>query len=185
MSMVVDHLRWHNDPEIIAGGPSALTAAEKLAKGLGWFSIALGITELLAGRGLAEALGLGGKFRLVRLFGAREITAGVMTLSPDKRVGLWSRVTGDIMDLLLVATAVDAPRSYHRRNAKLALAIVAGVTVFDFIAARAVTLQQARKGQPRAFGDRSGFPGGLETVRGAAKNFNVPTDMRDALRANG
>lgn len=183
MSAVVRYLRGNtNDPEIIEGGPSALTSAEKLAKGLGWFSIALGVTELIAGRRLANALGLEGKQNLVRLFGLREIASGVMTLSPDKATGLWSRAIGDAMDGLLVATALDAPRSYQRDNAKLALAAVAGIALLDLIAARAITMQQARVGEPRRFGERSGFPRGVQTARGAARDFRPPADMRDPLR---
>jgi hypothetical protein len=185
MNAIVRYLRGENDPEIVEGGPSSLTSAEKLAKGLGWLSIALGVTQLVAGRRLAEALGLDGKAGLVRLTGAREIGSGMMTLSPDKRAGLWSRVGGDVMDILLVATALDAPRSHQRSNAKLALAAVAGVTVLDLIAARAITLQQARREEPRNFGHRSGFPRGLNTARGAAKSFRAPADMRDSMRARG
>lgn len=185
MNAIVQYLRGQNDPKIIESGPSSLTPADKLAKGLGWFSLALGFTELFAGRRLAHALGLSGKANLVRLFGAREIGAGVMTLSPDKGVGLWSRVAGDVMDLLLVATALDAPRSHQRRNAKLAFLAVAGVTVLDLIAARAITMQQARDATPRKFPDRSGFPRGINAARGAAKNFKAPADMRNSLRARG
>lgn len=185
MNAVVKYLRGnHNDPEIIESGPSAVTSAEKLAKALGWFSIALGVTAIFAGRRVVGALGLEGKGNLVRLFGVREIVSGAMTLSPDKAAGLWSRVAGDVMDILLVATALDAPRSYQRDNARLALAAVAGITVLDLIAARAITLQQARTGEPRRFGERSGFPRGVATARGGARNYKVPADMRDPLRVN-
>ncbi len=183
MNAVIRYLRNENDPEIIESGPSSQTPVETLAKGLGWFSLALGITELFAGRRLAHALGLDGKANLVRLFGAREIGAGVMTLSPDKATGLWSRVAGDAMDILLLASAIDGRRPHQRTNARLALAAVAGVTILDIIAARAISAEKARTQKPRDFGRRSGFPSGVASARGAAKDFKTPFDMRDVLRA--
>lgn len=54
------------------------TSAEKLAKGLGWFSIGLGTAELLAPRMVANICGMPGRNTLlIRLFGLREIAAGV------------------------------------------------------------------------------------------------------------
>jgi hypothetical protein len=186
MTGVVQYLRGnHNDPEIVQGGPSSLTTADKAAKCLGWFSIALGLTEIFAGRRLARAFGLEEKQGLVRVFGAREIGAGVMTLSLDKDVGLWSRVGGDVMDLLLVATALDSPRRYQRRNAKIALLAIGGITVIDILTARAVGAQKSRTKTPKQFEGRSGFPKGLEGARGAAKDFCVPADMRNSVRAPG
>ena len=178
MNAIIKYLRAANDPEIIESGPSSLTSADRLAKALGWFSLALGAAELFAGRRMADALGLQGKSRLVRLFGAREIGAGMMTLSPDRRVGLWNRVGGDVLDILLVASALTAPHRRQRSNAQLALAAVVGVTMLDIIAARAISLQQNRTEKPRNFGNRSGFPRGLEASRGGAKDFTTPRDMR-------
>ena len=46
--------------------------ALNLSRGLGWFSIALGLTELFGARRLTKALGMEGQEGLVRAFGARE-----------------------------------------------------------------------------------------------------------------
>lgn len=186
MNGVVKYLRGNNnDPEVLASGPSSLTATDKLAKGLGWFSIALGITELVAARRVTRAFGLEGRENVVRAFGVREIGAGVMTLSLDKGVGLWSRVAGDVLDLLFAGTALDAQRAYQRRNAKIALLALAGIAVVDIFAARAVGAQKARDAKPRKFGSRSGFPCGVQAARGAAKDLKIPSDMRDSMRARG
>jgi len=66
-----------------------------MARGLGWFSIALGVGELLGARSLARALGMRGSEGLIRSYGAREVLSGVLSLSIDKQAGLWSRVGGD------------------------------------------------------------------------------------------
>jgi len=151
-----------------------------LARALGWFSIGLGLTELLAPRVLTRWLGMEGSEALVRAYGVREIGAGIMTLSPDKGLGLQSRVAGDALDIatLLPAMRSDNPK---RDNVAIALAMVAGVTLLDIAGAKAVKTDQSRSDRPRrSYRDRSGFPKGLEHARGAARDFRTPADMRAA-----
>lgn len=107
----------------------------KLARGLGWFSIALGTTELLAGRRLGRAVGQRGHIGTVRLFGVREIATGVglLNASEDRLHGwLVARVAGDALDMTALA------RGTFRRplGAGLAALLVAGVTLIDLGAAR-------------------------------------------------
>ena len=45
----------------------------KTARALGWFSIGLGVMELVAGRRIGRAVGQRGHIGTVRLFGVREI----------------------------------------------------------------------------------------------------------------
>ena len=87
MKYVANILRSKGDPQIIATGPSSLTAADNLARGLGWFSIGLGLTELFAASRLARAFALEGSETLIRAFGLREIGAGIATLSTERRSG--------------------------------------------------------------------------------------------------
>src|SRR3954465_1161944 len=74
-----------------------------LGKGLGWFSIGLGLAELIAPRGLARFIGIpdDGKGPVVmRLCGRREIAAGAMLLNkPTDPKGGWNRAIGDLIDL--------------------------------------------------------------------------------------
>jgi hypothetical protein len=177
MKYIANVLRSRGDPQLIETGPSSLTATDNLARGLGWFSLVLGLTELVAPRALARTFGLEGRENLIRLFGIREIGAGMATLSTEKRAGLWSRVVGDTMDLMTLLTALDsAPR--QRANVKLALLAVAGVTVLDVFAAVALGAEQNRDAAPRDMSDRSGFPKGLQVSRGAARDTEAPPDMR-------
>src|SRR5271165_278103 len=102
LSRLSNIARSEGDPKVVSKGPSSLATSDRLARGLGWFSLALGTAEILAPRGFTRALGLEGHERLVRAFGFREIVSGVLSLSVDKRTGLWSRVGGDVMDIATV-----------------------------------------------------------------------------------
>ena len=108
---------------------------KKLGLGLGVFSIALGVTELLAAKRITRALDADGHEGLVRGFGAREIVAGIGLLgAPANASGVWNRVAGDAMDLTaLSAAAASAPRNKAVRGA---LAFVVGAAVLDVIVAR-------------------------------------------------
>jgi hypothetical protein len=170
--------RSPGDPKVLSSGPGSLDATDRLARALGWFSIGLGLTELLAPGALTRWLGMEGSETLVRAYGMREIGAGMMTLSVDKGVGLQSRVAGDAVDIatLLPAMRGDNPKRDH---VAIALAAVVGVTLLDIAGAKAVKTRQSRSGRPRrTYRDRSGYPRGLENARGAASDFRTPTDMR-------
>lgn len=158
--------RYPGDPEVLATGPSVAPVAERVAKGLGWFSLGLGAVEIVAPSLVTRALGMEGKETLIRAYGVREVAAGVTSLSPDKSVGLWSRVGGDLLDLATLYSAYthDNPK---RANVGMALALVAGITCFDLVAAKSTTTvhRRARRGPPRDYSDRSGWPKGLEAAR--------------------
>lgn len=172
--------RSEGDPKVVRSGPSSRGIPDSLAKGLGWFSLGLGLTELLAPRRITRALGMEGKEALVRAYGAREIGSGVLTLSVDKKLGLWSRVAGDGIDIATVMTALR-PDNPKRDNAVLALALLLGITAVDLIDAQATTMRHSRNaGRKRSYRDRSGFPRGVQASRGAARDFKTPPDLRHA-----
>ena len=161
-------VRSKGDPKIISTGPSSLTAADRLARGLGWFSIALGTLELLAPHRVTNALGMQGREGLVRAYGARELLAGVMTLSVEKKAGLWSRVAGDGLDMATLLGEVR-PSNPRAGTVMAALVMVSGITVLDYLAAKDVAAQHdPNRGRKRLYSDRSGFPKGIAAVRGAA-----------------
>jgi hypothetical protein len=160
---------------------------DELARSLGYFSIALGVAELLAPRALCNAIGLRGLEGVVRAYGAREVATGVAILaSHDPAPWIWARVAGDMADIATVTTGVqqDNPK---RQNAGLALAALTAVTLVDVACASGLS---GEKGNSKTaitdYGDRSGFPQGLSGAKGAARDFQVPDDMRvpDLLRAD-
>lgn len=112
---------------------------------LGWFSIGLGLAELLAPRGLSRFIGVRDHRPLVRVLGLREITSGVGILTRARPTGwLWSRVAGDATDLALLRAAF---RSYRARPGRLgvATAAVAGVTLLDVICSRRLSRAPRRR----------------------------------------
>lgn len=156
-----------------------------LAQGLGWFSVGLGLAELLAPRTLGRWLGLEEHAGLIRAYGARELAAGIGILArEDPTPWLWTRVAGDALDLATLATRIgdDNPQ---RGNVGIALAAVAGVTALDVMCAQALAAGRSKPLAPiRDYSGRRGFPRPPEEMRGAARDAEVPRDMRipEALR---
>ncbi|MFG7490783.1 hypothetical protein D8770_24055 [Methylobacterium sp. DB1607] len=172
--------RSEGDPKVIRSGPSSRGVPDSLAKGLGWFSLGLGLTQLLAPQRITRALGMQGKEALVRVYGAREIGSGILSLSVDKNLGLWSRVAGDGLDIATVMTALR-PDNPKRDNVVVALALLVGITAVDLIDAQASTTRHSRAaGRRRSYRDRTGYPRGIKASRGAARDFNTPPDLRHA-----
>jgi hypothetical protein len=173
--------RSAGDPKVVKSGPSSLGSSDRLARGMGWFSLALGATELFAPRLITGALGMRGAEGLIRAYGLREIVSGMLALSPDKNVGMWSRVGGDALDIATLLTGLN-PENPKRHNVRLALGLVLGVTLLDIIGAQGTTRRHSgARGQKRLYHDRTGFPGGVQAAKGAAtRDFQIPNDMRAA-----
>jgi hypothetical protein len=162
------------------GGPE-----RALAQRLSWFSIGLGLAEVMAPRSLARFLGMDGHAGLIRLYGTREITAGVGILAQeDPTPSIWDRIAGDALDLATLAAGLgrDNPR---RGNVTMALAAVAGVTALDVICAQALSADLEPFEPPLwDYSDRSGLPRSPLAMRGVAHDLDVPEDLRtpEAMR---
>lgn len=61
----------------------------QLVQALGWFSIGLGLAELLAPRALGRAIGVGDHPGVMRMLGVREIISGLGMLS-ERAPGTWA-----------------------------------------------------------------------------------------------
>jgi len=73
--------------------PDDSAGLPRVARGLGWFSIALGMAELCAPRALSRAAGIDAHPTTVRLYGLREIACGIGILaSRQPQRFLWARV---------------------------------------------------------------------------------------------
>lgn len=129
---------------------------EQLARGLGWFSIGLGLSQLAAPRSVARLIGASesqGTRTLMAALGVRELISGVGILrQPDSAGWVWARVAGDLMDLALLRSARDARSSHRGRIAAATLAVV-GVTALDAFAARELSRGNGAAG-PRAAASR-------------------------------
>jgi hypothetical protein len=104
-------------------------------RALGWTSVGIGMTEIAAPQWLQEQLGVEDHQTLLRALGIRELISGWGILSGRLlTVGLWSRVLGDAMDLVLLGVA--AKNSRRRTGIAIAGAMVAGITLLDALAAQ-------------------------------------------------
>jgi uncharacterized membrane protein len=116
---------------------------ERLAKGLGWFSIGLGLTEIVAPRTLARLIGVRPQPRLLPALGLRELISGIGILAQTRPAGwMWSRVAGDAIDLALLGAATTSERTDETRW-RMALGNVAGVTLLDIACAVCLSRQSA------------------------------------------
>ena len=124
-----------------ANNGDSITSAERLARGLGWFSIGLGLTEILAPRMVAKISGVRRENDgLIQLFGIREIASGVAIFMQGDQPAeaLWSRVAGDAMDLTSLGIAMASPESQKARVV-FAAANVLAVTALDVLCAQQFT----------------------------------------------
>ena len=105
----------------------------RIARGLGWFSIALGAAEIFAPRALSRFIGVPEHRALLRVLGFREIASGMAILAQRRpSPGLWSRVAGDAMDLALLGAALKSNTATRGRIAGATAAVV-GVTALDVL----------------------------------------------------
>jgi len=116
-----------------------------LARSLGYFSIGLGLAELLAPRFMENLTGVR-QPGLIQVYGVREIVCGLGILSSAQPAGwLWARVAGDILDLATLAAPM-AQGGEAATRAGAAGAAVAGVTLMDVACATGLTGAAAMEG---------------------------------------
>jgi len=110
-----------------------------LTRFLGWFSIGLGVCEVLTPGAVSRIAGANNHKNLVRFYGLREIAAGVGILTnPDPSKWLWARVAGDVVDIASILKGSD-----NGATSAGALAAVAGVTALDLYCAKRASAEVA------------------------------------------
>ena len=130
--------------------------AERLALGLGWFSIALGVAELSAPGSIARLIGVRDEPRncsMLRALGAREIGHGLGILtSRNPTPWVWSRVGGDAVDVACVAAMTTEDGDRTRLGVTSAALLAVGA--LDVICARQLSaLGEARPLMARSRGE--------------------------------
>ncbi|MBS4150204.1 transcriptional regulator [Pseudomonadota bacterium DY0742] len=142
-------------------------SARSLARGLGWFSIGLGVVQLLAPRQVSHFIGMPGSETVVRACGIREIATGVgILLSDDPRPWIYGRIGGDALDLAGLGWSIE--RGDQPASAALAAGAVAGITALDVSCAKGLDAER----EPTIewdYSDRSGFPAPPAAMRGKAE----------------
>jgi uncharacterized membrane protein len=139
---------------------------DRLATGLGWFSIGLGAAEVFAPSKLARLIGVESGRRgnsVLRLYGLREIAAGAGILTGRRPAGwLWARVAGDAVDLASLGSALKA-KDASRGRVGVASAAVIGVTALDLICAQNLSRESIEEISGRM--DRSGRSGEVHVTK--------------------
>jgi uncharacterized membrane protein len=124
------------DPSTAEG---RLDDAERVARGLGWLSIGLGLAQIAAPRGVARMIGVDDdetNRNTVFAIGVRELASGVGILTRERPAGpVWTRVGGDVMDLALLGRALRSEHAQRNRVAAATAAVV-GVTILDVLTGR-------------------------------------------------
>lgn len=150
--------------------------SSQLVSALGWFSLALGVAELVAPRSINRTMGLKAHDGLVRSYGAREIVTGLGLLTQRNATPwIWGRVAGDALDLFSLLYGLSAPqRGLVRRSRSMgwaALAAVGAVTLLDLFAARrsggGLLPNFSSDDEGRDYSERRGMPRPPADMRGA------------------
>ena len=154
-------------------------ATRELARGLGWFSIGLGVTEVACGGAIARWLGMPRSAPIIRAYGARELLQGVGILGArDPTPWISARVVGDALDIATVLPGLEG-HNPRKDNVLIALVALAGVTAVDVICARSLSEAPRTPSETvrRDYRRRTGFRGRAEAMRGAARGFKPPPDI--------
>src|SRR3954468_5452646 len=117
---------------------------QQAAQCLGWASLAVGLTEILAPKQLEKTMGVGnGQVTgILRVLGVREIMHGIDLLShEDPTPGVWSRVFGDLLDSVVLGAA--ATRTKKPGGLAAIFAAVLPVVVADMIFAPRLSKDKA------------------------------------------
>jgi hypothetical protein len=137
--------------------------ARKVARGLGWFSVGLGLAEAIAPGRIVRSLGLDSDNQgTVQAFGLRELLSGAAILMSGGRgpLWIWARVAGDLMDMGLLRRAQPVGRQ-RRTNRGLATAAVLGAAALDLATAQRLSKQagarRRRVARARALHQRGVF----------------------------
>lgn len=120
----------------------------RTAQAMGWFSIGLGLTQLIAPRALEGAIGVKrGDGLVMRLLGARQLINGLGLLT-QRRTAYWTgaRLAGDLMDLALLGREFAGDDNDRGRLAGATVAVLAA-TAMDVHATRQLAGDVSRQEQ--------------------------------------
>ncbi len=120
-------------------------ATASLARGIGYFSIGLGLAEIFMPARIGELAGVSRSHRsMLPLLGLREVAHGVGILKSAKpTTAVWTRVGGDALDLAFLGASFATDDSNKRRLVG-AMAAVLGVTALDVLCGQKLSSQNWR-----------------------------------------
>ena len=108
----------------------------KLARGIGWLSLGIGLQLLLAPAFSTRAFGMGERPNIGRIMGARDLVVGAWLLrSGDTRTWLLARGLNDAVDAtIILGGAVSG--AFPRDRAPIGVAVATSFSVASLLLAR-------------------------------------------------
>jgi hypothetical protein len=151
-------------------------ASRTSARALGWFSIGLGVAQLLMPRTMSRMVGVEGREGTMRACGLREIVTGIGILgSSNPTPWVWGRVAGDALDLAALGKGFSG--SDRKGSLALATGAVAGVTFADYATAQILSeLDRKDATYFRDYSTRSGFSRPASALRGTVRQVSAPRE---------
>lgn len=108
----------------------------RLARGIGWLSVGVGLSFMLAPETTAVGFGMGRRKRLGLFLGAKDLAIGAGLLrSPDPKPWLLARSLSDAQDAALLLAGI-ASGAFPRRKAAFGLAVATGLCAASYALAR-------------------------------------------------
>jgi uncharacterized membrane protein len=130
-------------------GGARKSGVHKLARGLGWVSLALGTGLVAAPRAMCRLSGVDDSQIapiMARAAGIREFGHAAFLLGSRRPARwTWTRVAGDAMDLASLTMAMMNRRGMRRMRTTIALGAVGGITAVDLLTALADTRPTRKK----------------------------------------
>jgi uncharacterized membrane protein len=128
--------RGRAEEQVTGSTRSAQGQRGPLTDALGWFSLGLGLVQLVAPDAVARLIGVNENAKssaAIRLIGVRELTSGFGIMAQRKPAGwVWARVGGDLMDLALLGRNLDSDEVEPNRVRNAFLAVL-GITALDVV----------------------------------------------------
>lgn len=163
------------------GGPRSMDSSDRLARTMGWAGVGLGLAQLFMPRLVTGPLGIEGRENWVRACGVRQLLTGFGALTDNPTPAIQLRAVGDALDLAALSWVRRDPHA-NQRNVNLAMLAVGAATAMDVYCAKKMrTRHEYMGGVTPDYSRRSGFPEPVSQMRGIAKDFETPADMRAAL----
>ena len=150
------------DQTVTSTGATSCAPPDRLFRLLGWIGIGLGALEILAPKAVTKSIGMQGNEDIVRAYGVHEMGTGLLLVSGEKPVGVWSRLAGDGLNfaLLLGALRRDNPK---RGTARFALTVLAGLTLLDLANLQGARVRPSRDDGPSGLSGEAGRAHGVAT----------------------
>ncbi|MEU3188178.1 SRPBCC family protein [Streptomyces sp. NPDC006923] len=125
-------------------------SADRLARGLGWFSTTLGLAQTTTPQAVCRISGVDDSAwarTLMPLLGVRELGQGAMLLGSRRPAPwVWARIAGDAVDLTLLVRALRNRSAGRQLKIMTATAAVSAITGFDlYVAVRSLVRGGTRR----------------------------------------